>query len=184
MDKVLQGIRAGMATTPARWAALIAELPDDLLRRAPAPGEWAAVDCLRHLRDAERDVFQVRLAAFRAGQDLVPYDPEQQGSAAPSEPAQALAEDFARLRATSLALLSDLRPEDQETSVTHGEYGAVRLSEMLHYWAAHDLMHTIQAERALMQPFIAGSGPWRAMCADYEVDDASQSRACWPDMSG
>jgi len=27
--------------------------------------------------------------------------------------------------------------------------------------SAHDLMHTVQAERAMMQPFIAGSGPWR-----------------------
>jgi hypothetical protein len=30
---------------------------------------------------------------------------------------------------------------------------------MIHEWAAHDLMHTIQGERALMQPFIADCGP-------------------------
>lgn len=28
-------------------------------------------------------------------------------------------------------------------------------------WPAHDLNHTIQAERSLMQPFIRGCGPWR-----------------------
>src|SRR3954470_7967810 len=74
MDDVLPGLRALLTTTPARWTSLTTTLPDDLLRREPAPGEWAAIDCLRHLRDAERDVFQFRLEAFRAGQDLVPYD--------------------------------------------------------------------------------------------------------------
>jgi uncharacterized damage-inducible protein DinB len=167
--ELLPRLRAVLATTPGRWLALTAEVPDDLLRQAPEPGEWAAVDCLRHLRDAERDVFPVRLRAFKVGQDLAPYDPERQGRAPGDETPAALAEEFARLRAANQALLADVKPEDLDLTVTHGEYGPVRLGEMLHYWAAHDLMHTVQAERALMQPFIAGSGPWRAMCADYDV---------------
>src|SRR4051812_41641114 len=173
MDDVMPEFQAVLCTTPVRWTALTAAVPDHLLRRAPAPGEWAAIDCLRHLRDAERDVFQRRLEAFRAGQDLVPYDPERHGTAPGGEPAQALAEDFARLRAVSLEQLAEVKPEDLEITVTHGEYGAVQLGAMLHYWAAHDLMHTIQAERALMQPFITRSGPWRVMCADYDVDGAT-----------
>jgi len=36
-------------------------------------------------------------------------------------------------------------------------------------WAAHDLMHTVQAERALMQPFLAKSGPWRPYFADHDI---------------
>jgi hypothetical protein len=40
---------------------------------------------------------------------------------------------------------------------------------MLHTWAAHDLNHTIQAERALMQPFMLGCGPWRSFFQDHEV---------------
>jgi hypothetical protein len=39
----------------------------------------------------------------------------------------------------------------------------------LHEWVAHDLMHLVQAERALLQPFIQGSGPWRPFFADYEA---------------
>jgi hypothetical protein len=44
---------------------------------------------------------------------------------------------------------------------------------MIHQWAAHDLNHTVQAERALMQPFIAGPGPWRAAgnFADHDFDE-------------
>ncbi len=30
-------------------------------------------------------------------------------------------------------------------------------------------MHTIQAERAMMQPFIAGCGPWRFYFLDHAI---------------
>ena len=38
-------------------------------------------------------------------------------------------------------------------------------------WAAHDLMHTVQAERALLQPLIGGSGPWRLYFKDHDVSN-------------
>ncbi|MBA2285220.1 MAG: hypothetical protein H0W02_07045 [Ktedonobacteraceae bacterium] len=43
------------------------------------------------------------------------------------------------------------------------------LGELLHEWAAHDLMHTVQAERALMQPFILACGPWRSYLSDHDA---------------
>ena len=43
------------------------------------------------------------------------------------------------------------------------------LGELLHEWAAHDLNHTVQAERALMQPLIQGSGPWQLYFADHKL---------------
>jgi hypothetical protein len=46
----------------------------------------------------------------------------------------------------------------------------VTLRELLSEWAAHDTMHIVQAERALMQAFIPGSGPWRRHFADHDVD--------------
>ncbi len=51
----------------------------------------------------------------------------------------------------------------------HAELGMVSLGDMVHEWAAHDLNHTVQAERAIMQPFILGSGPWRVYFQDYLV---------------
>jgi hypothetical protein len=48
--------------------------------------------------------------------------------------------------------------------------GVVTMREMLNEWAAHDLMHTIQAERALMQPFVAGSGKWRHYFGDHDAE--------------
>jgi hypothetical protein len=37
-------------------------------------------------------------------------------------------------------------------------------------WAGHDLMHLVQAERAVMQAFIPGSGPWRRYFSDHDAD--------------
>jgi hypothetical protein len=42
---------------------------------------------------------------------------------------------------------------------------------MLQTWAAHDLNHTVQAERALMQPFMRGCGPWRHFFRAHEAAD-------------
>ena len=33
----------------------------------------------------------------------------------------------------------------------------------------HDLMHVVQAERAVMPAFVPGSGPWRPFFADHDV---------------
>jgi len=41
---------------------------------------------------------------------------------------------------------------------------------MLNQWAAHDTMHLVQAERAVMQAFIPESGPWRHYFVDHDVE--------------
>ena len=74
---------------------------------------------------------------------------------------RSLAENFRRLRAESLIGLCAVTDQDLERTARHEELGLVSLGEMIHEWAARDLNHTIQAERAVMQPFIAGSGPWK-----------------------
>jgi hypothetical protein len=42
---------------------------------------------------------------------------------------------------------------------------------MLSEWAAHDLNHTIQAERALMQPFLLECGPWIVYFQDHVIQE-------------
>ena len=34
-------------------------------------------------------------------------------------------------------------------------------------WAGHDLMHTVQGERAIMQVFIDACGPWKKYFSDH-----------------
>jgi len=168
-DRVLAWVRDVLATTAPRWLNLTEALPEALLRRPAAPGEWSAAQCLEHLLATERQVFPPRVRVFLRGGDIVPFDPDQEAPPRPVMSPVQMAGEFARLRAASLELLAGLEPSDLARTAHHGEYGTVTLAEQLNEWAAHDLMHTVQAERALMQPFLPGTGPWRPSFSDHDV---------------
>jgi hypothetical protein len=143
-------------------------LPDELLRRSPLPGEWSALECLKHLLDTEQFVFPVRVRCFLEGRDFSAFNPD----AADRKPDRILdplemARTFTARRRESLLLLAEVKEEDLARTARHEELGAVTLGQMLHEWAGHDLMHTVQAERAMMQPFIQGSGPWLPYFSDH-----------------
>lgn len=169
MDSILPWAHAVLTTTPERWSKLAQTLPAELLFQPPAPGEWSAVECLQHLVDIE-PVFDFRLQAFLDGQDFPAYNPDEEGT----QPSQAvspaeLARRLGELRLGSLAAIEKLTPQDLKRQAQHAELGWVSMSQMLHEWAGHDLMHTMQAEQALLQPFIRGSGPWHKYFIEHVV---------------
>jgi hypothetical protein len=168
MDTVLKSVRALLTTTPERWIDLAKALPAELLGQPAAEGEWSAVECLQHLMGSER-VFQFRVQAFLAGRDFPDFNPVSDGSKPGSQTPLELAIEFAQLRRESLQMLEKLLPVDLGRKVRHAELGMVTLHEMVHNWAAHDLNHTVQAERALMQPFIQGCGPWKKYFTDHFI---------------
>src|ERR1700730_16664189 len=158
-----------LSTTAERWQSLVETAPEELLQRPPAPGEWSAEDCLNHLLLTARAVFGARLHAILAGRDLVTFDPHEPRDPDPEHTPREVAMALAAERAENLAMLSGLTPADLERSSRHPEYGMVALGVVLNTWAAHDLQHTVQAEEALMQAFIPGTGPFRFRFADHEV---------------
>jgi hypothetical protein len=108
--------------------------------------------------------------ALLAGQDFSAFQPREHTAELAGTPAVAdYAAEFARLRAEGLNELAKVTPGDLGRRGKHQELGIVTLSEPLHEWAAHDLNHTVQAERALMQPFIQGCGPWQVYFVDHMV---------------
>jgi hypothetical protein len=168
IENLIDWTRTVLSTTPSRWMSLAGALPAELFTRRPLPGEWSPLECLQHLVDTERSVFPPRVTFLLAEQDFPAYDPDSQGT--PPQPGQSpagLAAEFQRLRADGLARLDEVIPDDLAKRARHAELGMVTLSELLHEWAAHDLMHTVQAERALLQPFIQGSGPWQVYFQDH-----------------
>ncbi len=155
-------------TTPERWIELARQIPPELFAMPAAPGEWSAIECLRHMVDTE-SVFQARLAAFRAGRDFAGFDPDEQEAPLEYPTARELAAEFARLRGLSLRLLENITQEDFKLTARHAELGQVTLGQMLNEWAAHDLNHTVQAERAMMQPFLKACGPWQKYFTDHLI---------------
>jgi hypothetical protein len=167
MDEVLLHARTILAATPTRWAELAGSVSPGLLSRRPLPDQWSTLDCLRHLVDTE-PIFRARVGFFLAGQDFPGFDPDTQGTLPDiTQPAAELAREFSRLRDESLSALAEVSQADLGRAVRHQELGLVTLEQMIHEWAAHDLNHTVQAERALMQPFIGGSGPWQPYFTDH-----------------
>jgi hypothetical protein len=174
MQDVLAVALKMLSATPQRWISLAETTPESVLERAPAPGEWSARACLGHLRDTERDIFPARVRAFLAGQDFQSFDPDAESSPLERKTTGALAEEFARLRAASLVELAAVTEVDLARTARHSALGEVTLDQMVHQWAAHDLMHTVQGERAMMQPFIEACGPWRVFFTDHVAVVPSQ----------
>jgi uncharacterized damage-inducible protein DinB len=172
MDDVLDAARRVLSTTAGRWQTLLETMPGDLLERQPAPGEWSAADCLRHLLGTERSLLSVRLRHILEGRaELVPFDPAAPRAPDPERTPQEVVAAFVAQRRETEAALAGLTAADLDRSSFHPEYGKkVTLGHLLNLWAAHDLLHTVQAEQALMQVFIHGTGPWRSVFADHDVE--------------
>ncbi len=153
-----------------RWRALATGIDRELLVRRPAEGEWSALECLRHATDTEDHVFAARIRALLAGDDFAAFDPDAEGTPITDDThATLLAEAHAAKRAVSIDLVESLTEADLDHTGRHPELGPVTLGELLSEWWAHDTMHLVQAERALMQPFIVAAGPWRVYFADHDV---------------
>lgn len=168
MSDILANLKAVLKTTPLRWNALTANYPETLLRYQPLPGEWSPLECLQHLIDLDRGVFPQRVRALLAGENFPAFFPDEDGTQLMNDISpQALAAEFEALRKENLLLVDELTPDDLSKEAVHAELGTVSLGNLLHEWGGHDLMHLVQAERAIMQPFIEGCGAWRIYFLDH-----------------
>jgi hypothetical protein len=169
MENILDWMRSVLITTPLRWENLTQNLPAELLTRPPASGEWSALDCLQHIIDTEK-IFITRVQYFLSGRDFPAFNPDEEGTRLAASPSPAeMSAQFSRIREDGLAALAVITPADLKRRVRHSELGLVSLEELVHEWAAHDLNHTVQAERAVMQPFLLGCGPWQVYFQDHIV---------------
>lgn len=163
MADLMTNLKAVLRTTPLHWNTIVQTFPEDLLRRQPRAGEWSALECLQHLIDLDQILFPVRIKAIYAGQPFPHFDVNEQGPVLAREATPAaLAEEFDTLRAENLVLLETITEEDLERPGTHPKLGAVTMAQTIYHWGGHDLMHLVQAEQAIMQPFIEGAGPWKS----------------------
>jgi len=171
MTNLITNIEPVLKTTPMRWQQFAEQYPNDLLRQRPKAGEWCALECLLHLIDVEKHVFPTRVRAILAGQDFPAFDPIAEGTKMTDDMSpSALATEYASIRADSLTLVTTITADDLDKQATHAELGIVTLAHLLNEWAGHDLMHTVQAEQAMMQPFIQGCGAWLPYFDDHNAN--------------
>ena len=153
--------------TPAVLDALLRGLPDAWTDFRDTPEAWSARQIVGHLVHGEREDWIPRMALILAHGDaraFEPFDREGHMLESRQRPLPWLLDEFARLRAASLATLGgwSLGPEQLALPGRHPALGAVTLGQLLATWVVHDLGHLRQVARTLARRHADDVGPWRA----------------------
>jgi hypothetical protein len=147
-------VLASLAAGPRRIARAVARGRGARLRRRPQPREWSVVEILAHLLDGEVALgFRIRKVAAEPGAAIAAWDQEQWTPGLRhrrAHPRTALAA-FTALRADTVALVRRLAPAQRRAAGQHPQYGPLRIDQMLHHWAEHDLIHLEQIQTTLKQ---------------------------------
>ncbi|MCC0097302.1 MULTISPECIES: DinB family protein [Streptomyces] len=138
-----------LAKTPVWAARLFADLPTDLAETVPEPGEWPAAFIVGHLFDVDIVYgFRWRLVATEDNPVYPGYD-EQLWAPLPRLPFRQMLDAWTGLRASNVALLAALTPEEWQRTGRHGEQGGETMEVMIRKVIGHDIAHINQIYRAI-----------------------------------
>lgn len=163
----LDEARAVLSRTPGALDALLRGLPGGWTSADEGPGTWSPRGVVGHLIHGERTDWMTRVRRIlsdRASEPFEPFDRAGHEAATRGARLDDLLDEFARLRAESLAALEALRlsPADLDRRGVHPDFGPVTLRQLLATWTVHDLGHLAQVSRAMAKRWREEVGPWRA----------------------
>ena len=135
-----------MAVTPRVLRAIVDGLPEEALRRQPAPESWSPRDVLVHMLRSESAGIGPRVRLMLAEED--PQLPPPEPVEVPEGTADVV-DRWIAARAANLALFRELTTAQRERTGRHARFGRVTVREHLVEWAYHDLDHLRQLLAAL-----------------------------------
>jgi hypothetical protein len=139
---------------PHTLARLIAGIPEEMLRRRPAPKKWSVVEIIAHMAEDElSSSWRYRQMIEHDGAALSGFDQDQWarlGDYRSWNVREAL-EMFRLLREANLRMLNALPPDGWARTGVHAERGQLTVRELASHMAAHDMNHIEQIERLLTQ---------------------------------
>ena len=158
---------AVLERTPATFRALLDGLPDVWIRANEGPDTFSPFDNLGHLVHGERTDWIPRVLIIRAqgaNRRFEPYDRFAQVRESEGKTVVDLLEEFAELRAASIAALRAMKLTEADLALEgeHPAFGSVTLRQLLATWVAHDLGHIAQTTRVMAKRYRDDVGPWRA----------------------
>lgn len=167
MDFDLAAGTAILERTPHTLRAMLAGLPPAWTDATEGPDTWSPYVIVGHLIHGERADWIPRAQIILAqGPDrrFKPFDRFAQFRESQRKTLAELLDEFARLRAESLATLAGWRLTEDQLALEgeHPEFGPVTLRQLLATWVAHDLGHVAQTARVLAKQYRDAVGPWRA----------------------
>lgn len=138
-----------------RLRGLLAGIDDDLLDRAPAPGEWSIRETLVHAIEVERSYrANTQHALVRRDSEPLRLPPERRPKPDPADTGGGVLDivaAFAARRAETDAALADL---DGDQMIRPSQWGPYEFAHhvdvrfRLHRFASHIVEHTVQCEKA------------------------------------
>lgn len=163
----LESAQTILGRTPATLANLVQGLPDEWVRRNEGGDTWSVFDVVGHLIHGERTDWIPRarlILEHGTAEAFEPFDRFAQFEASRGKSLDQLLEEFAVVRAQSLAALAGFRlePEQLARQGRHPELGLVTLGQLLSTWVAHDFDHLVQVSRVMAKGYTEAVGPWRA----------------------
>lgn len=146
--EILKAFRAG----PIVLRGLLRDIPDDVVRRRPAEGEWAIVEVVAHLADTEeRALARTRRMLAEEEPFLEPYDPDslaaERGYIGMSVGDEL--DRFAVLREEQASLLDGLTDNGWQRTGEHGEHGRITVQQLAAHTAGEDADHFAQIARMI-----------------------------------
>ncbi|MCP3919524.1 MAG: DinB family protein [bacterium] len=163
----LEEAAAILARTPGVLRALLSELPQEWVESDEGEGTFSARDVVAHLCSGEEHDWIPRARIILEHGAERPFEPFDRFAFRDRYQALTMAElldEFATLRATSLAALRALELEvgDLARAGMHPELGRVTLVQLLSTWVVHDQGHIAQIMRVLSKRYADDVGPWSA----------------------
>lgn len=143
-----------IAGTPAVLRALLAGLPTHIVE-APNDEGWSLKDIVAHLHDVEGVAFVERISRMLHEERpfIASIDPPARLVAGgyASRLLDDLLDDLERQRAEHVAWLASLTAEELRRVGEHDTVGEIRVVDIVHQWAAHDMAHLRQIALMIQQ---------------------------------
>lgn len=167
MDFSITHGAAVLGRTPAALHEMLHGLDTAWIDATEGPDTWSPYLIVGHLVHAERTDWIPRARSIlsrSASRRLPPFDRFGHIREMRGRPLAAFLEEFAKLRAESLATLAgwNLTATELALEGEHPEFGAVTLRQLLATWVVHDLGHIAQIARVMAKQYRDAIGPWRA----------------------
>lgn len=147
-NEILKTVRAG----PVVLRRLVRDLPGEVVRARPEPGEWAIIEVVAHLGDTdERTIARTRRMLAEDEPTLPPYDPDALAIERRYIEMD-LAEQLDRLdalRAEQIGLLESLDDDGWQRVGVHGEHGRITVEQLAAHTAGEDSDHLAQIARLI-----------------------------------
>jgi DinB superfamily len=146
--EILKALDAG----PLILRRLVRDLPDEVIRRRPAEGEWAIVEVVAHLADTEERTLGRTTRMLGEEEPLLePYDPDtlaiERGYLGMHLAAEL--DRFEPLRAEQASVLAGLTDAGWERVGDHGEHGRITVQQLAAHTAGEDADHFAQIARMI-----------------------------------